>query len=57
MKLNVDKGVATITEGKDTFLGKLLRAGGKVKIRGHVIPIAEPPVIVKVKAKKAKKKE
>jgi len=30
--INIKKGKATIVEGKDTFVGKLLAAKGKIKI-------------------------
>jgi len=33
VKIDVKKGKGTITEGGDTFLGKLLAKKGKVRIR------------------------
>ncbi len=30
--INIKKGKATITEGEDTFIGKLIAGGGKLKL-------------------------
>jgi len=35
--LNIKKGKATITEGKDTFVGKLLVTKGKLKINTPLV--------------------
>ena len=35
--LNIKKGKATITEGKDTFVGKLLAAKGKIRINTPLV--------------------
>lgn len=39
VKINIKDGKATIEGGKDTFLGKLLAAKKKVKIRGKEVKI------------------
>ena len=30
--INLKNGIATVTEGEDTFIGKLIEAGNKIKI-------------------------
>lgn len=35
--LNIKDGKATITEGKDTLIGKLLKGKGKLKIKSPLI--------------------